>query len=731
MRLMHHIVSLTLIFLSAVSLRAQDGGTITGYLTDRETAKPVRGATVRIEGTQSGAISNAKGVFVIKGVPSGTVMVVATFIGYETARQNVFVKKDELTTMIMTIKSSSVSKGEIVVSANRRVQAVQDVPISVSILTSEDLDQRNVTRLDDALRYVSGISIARDQVSIRGASGFAFGVGSRTAVLIDGFSLLSGDNGDIKFDVMPVADVERIEIIKGAGSALYGTGALGGVVSMITKDPTDTLSVYGRAYTGPYTMPPYSQWEYRSTLPWQYGADIRLAQRVGEFSYSVSGGIRSDESYREYDRSLRGFGFAKLTWQPSDLVTFRAFGFGTLENRENFIYWRDLDNATRPPLAQNIDERLATTKYAVGTEYSQIFSGTTSLIARYGFFRTTFENTLDGEKLDSNYSTAFAHNAEVQVTSRLAEGAILTAGITGRLNWVRSDVYNTALQTILSGYAQGEFTLGSVILTGGLRADREETESLTPQIEFSPKLGMTWNAAQQFTVRTSVGRGFRAPTIAERYANIRYGPFNVRPNPNLLSESSWSGEVGFHYMASEFILPIDIDVAVFDNELYQLIEPTFDLSQAGAPIVFQNLTRARILGSELTIRAMLSTNATIETGITYMVPRDLTTGTTLKYRNNVLWYSRGSWTPMTGIELQAEYRYQDRVELIDDRLSLFIPDADARVAMHIVDARIFFSPSEKLKVGLIGKNILSYSYTEIVGNLGPTRAILLQLELKH
>ncbi|MBK7032262.1 MAG: TonB-dependent receptor [Ignavibacteria bacterium] len=250
MRNVHIILLLGILTLSAVISTAQEAGTITGYLTDRETAKPVRGATVRIEGTQSGAITNGKGMFVINGIPAGMVNVVATFVGYETARQKVYVKKGESTSMIMTIKESAVSKGEVVVSANKRVQAVQDVPISVSILTSEDLDQRNVTRLDDALRYVSGISIARDQVSIRGASGFAFGVGSRTAVLIDGFSLLSGDNGDIKFDVMPVADVERIEIIKGAGSALYGTGALGGVVSMITRDPTDSFSVYARATPG-------------------------------------------------------------------------------------------------------------------------------------------------------------------------------------------------------------------------------------------------------------------------------------------------------------------------------------------------------------------------------------------------------------------------------------------------------------------------------------------------
>jgi len=635
-----------------------------------------------------------------------------------------------MTTMIMTIKASAVSKGEIVVSANKRIQAVQDVPISLSVLTAEDLDQRSITRLDEALQYVSGVSVTRDQVNIRGASGFAFGVGSRTAVLIDGFSLLSGDNGDIKFDVMPVMDVERIEVIKGAGSALYGTGALGGVVSMITKDPTDSLSITARAYGGAYTMPPYEQWKYRTTLPSQYGADLRVAQQIGAFSFSASGGIRSSESYRSFDRSLRGFGFSKISWQPSDLVTFRVFGFAAIEDRENFVYWRNLNNATLPPSTQNLNERLATEKYAVGTEYSHILSGSSSILARYGFFRTVFENKVDGQRSDSNYSIAYAHNAEGQFTSRLTKDVILTSGLTGRLNWVRSDVYGTALQTIVSGYAQGEFTLGQFIVTGGVRADREETQSIAPQLEISPKFGVTWYVSNPVTLRASVGRGFRAPTISERYANIRYGPFYVQPNPNIRSESSWSSEIGVHATTSAGPIPIDVDVAFFNNELYDLIEPTFALDQASVPIIFVNLTRARILGTEIMLRAMIASTIGIETGLTLMLPRDLTTDETLKYRNKILWYSRASWKPIPQIELQAEYRYQDRIELIDNRLSLFIPDADARVAMHVVDARVFYSPTPAWRVGLLGKNLLSYAYTEIVGNLAPTRSINVQVEFR-
>lgn len=701
-----------------------------GYLTDRETSKPVHGATVRIEGTHLGAITNSAGFFTISPAPSGKITVVATFVGFETARQSVFLRSNETTTMVFTIRSSAVSKGEVVVSANKRVQAVQDVPISLAVISSEDLAQRSITRLDEALRYVSGVSVAGDQVNIRGASGFAFGVGSRTAVLIDGFPILSGDNGDIKFDVLPVADVERIEVIKGAGSALYGTGALGGVVSLITKPATDSAQFYGRLYSGMYTAAPFESWSRSVSTPLQHGADLRYSKQIGDVSFSASGAVRTDDSYRDFDKSIRGFGYSKLAWQPTDYVAIRLFGFATVEDRENFVYWRDLKNATQPPLTQDLRERLATTKYAVGGEYSHILTETMSANLRYGFFRTTYENRIDGQKQDSNFSTAYAHNAEFQLTERLTRNIILTSGLNGRLNWVRSDVYGTALQHIISAYAQGEFEASTFVFTAGIRVDREETESLKPQLELSPKFGVSWKASNDLTIRSSIGRGFRAPTIAERYANIRYGPFTVRPNPQILSESSWSGEVGAHLVQSGSPLPFEVDAALFTNDLYDLIEPTFDLSSPGIPIVFTNVTRARILGLEATFRAIVSTGLSLETGLTLMQPTDLTTKSPLKYRNTVLWYSRGIITLTSWLEVQAEYRYQDRVSSIDDRLSLFVPDADARVPMHIVDARLFATVSDAMRIGLIGRNLLNYAFTEVVGNLGATRSIVLQLEVR-
>ncbi|MFN9961004.1 MAG: hypothetical protein ACK55I_48610, partial [bacterium] len=103
-------------------------------------------------------------------------------------------------------------------------------------------------------------------------------------------------------------------------------------------------------------------------------------------------------------------------------------------------------------------------------------------------------------------------------------------------------------------------------------------------------------------------------------------------------------------------MPIEIDVAVFDNELFSLIEPTFDLSSPEIPIIFTNLTRARIIGTEITARMAFGAGLLAETGLTLMDPRDMTLGTTLIFRNKMLWFSRASWTLLPWLEIQAEYR---------------------------------------------------------------------------
>ncbi len=703
---------------------------VSGTVRDARTGEVLRGATIQQIGANRGGVTNLSGSFTVRLRRMDSMSLRVSFVGYEPLVVKLTAEANPIQLPAIGLVPSAGRQAEVIVSANKRVQAVQDVPISVSIVKSDDLDQRGIVRLDEALRYVSGISIARDQVNIRGASGFALGVGSRAMVLMDGFPLISGDNGDIKFDVMPVADIERIEVIKGAGSALYGTGALGGVISILTKQPTETFTASARVYGGGYTGQPYSQWEYMDGYPLMGGADVRVAQKVGDLSYSVSGGYRYDEGFRAFDRAVRGFGFGKLSYALSPSSSLRLNLFHAEDERQNFLYWKSLDSATRAPAAQDPNERVVTSKTALGLEYSSILSDVSSLIVRYGAFRTVFANRYVNNDSRSEQSSAVAHSVDVQHTASILSELALTSGVSARVNTVTSPIYQQTLQHIVSAFSQAEINIGlGAIVTAGLRIDREETLTLEPHLELSPKFGVSWPVTPELSLRGSVGRGFRAPTVAERYANTQYGPFRVRPNPSVLAESSLSSEIGGSWRNTQ-VIPFELDIALFDNELFSLIEPTFDLTAPEIPIVFKNITRARILGLETTIRVAFSPGLMAETGLTYMDPRDLTLGSILKYRNRILWYSRMMWSPTPSVSLQFEYRYQDRVQAIDDRLSLFITDADVRVPLHVVDARVFVDASANLRIGLIGRNLANYAYTESIGNLGPIRAFLLQAEFR-
>lgn len=705
--------------------------TLHGVITDRTTGDPVKAATVRVEGTQLGSHSDKNGRFTIGPVAEGRIMLIISCIGYETIRQSIFIRPQQ-TDAVITLAPTSIVARDVVVTASKRTQAVQDVPISVAILTAADFSDRAITRLDEALRYVPGMTVVGDQVNIRGASGFALGVGSRTAVLLDGFPLMSGDNGDVKFDVLPVADLEKVEIIKGAGSALYGTGAIGGVVNMVTRQPEHGHSISARLYGGAHTLPRYEQWKYRDHPSPMFGADVRYASASGPLSVAISGGIRQSESYRDLDDRVGGYAFLRTTWKAVPSGTLKAFLLASSEEAQNTIYWESLSRATFPSGSQNPHETLISRKLSAGVEWLQVFSPNTFLTIRPTLYVTDFYNRISGIRADSNASTAVAANTEAQLTWLPVADVVLTSGLSTRLNHVRSDIYGSNIQELYSAYSQLELSgLSNLTLTLGGRFDYEHTASLAAIYQFSPKAGATYRVTEDFTLRASVGRGFRAPTVAERYARIRYGPFAVQPNPSLMSELAWSYETGASLNLKE-VLPASIDIALFGSELWDLIEPTFTLSSPDLPIQFLNVTRARILGVELVGRVFPSNNIVAEVGVTLMDPRDLNLESVLKYRSTSLLYCRGTWNPVDGVTLQADYRFSNRVVNIDPMLVNLIPDADARVSAHVVDARIQMRigavQTVPVTASLIGRNIFDYYYSEMPANLAPTRALMFQVQ---
>ncbi len=721
---------LLILFFSIIyNSAAQSGLGLTGEITDNKTGESLAGATVKVEGTALGCYANSMGEYTIMNILPGSYNLIVSMMGYKTKIVKADVKGPQVIVNV-SLTQQSFYTSEVIVSANKRVQAVQEVPISISVINEESINLRNIQSLENALEYLPGVEVTKDNVSIRGSSGFSFGLGSRVALLLDGFPLLSADNADMKFDALPMFNVDRIEVVKGAGSALYGTSAIGGVVNVITKKPAETAEYKIRAYSGIYTQPRYEKWQFSENPQTKSGINAGYSMKYDDFAVILSGGYVRDESYQDYDDAVKLNAFTKLYYDFSPLTSITLAANFASDARTDRVYWLSLDSATYPPVNTDRNNRLSSDKFSVSSEIQHIINTNHFFIIRTGIYSTDFKNSLGPSDEEYRQSDANSWNSEIQFSSRILDETLLTYGSNFVHNSVRSVTYGNEIQQIISAYLQAENSSASnLTATLGARIDLEETSGRRSDIEFSPKLGLACRSPWDINFRASAGRGFRAPAIAERFSSVAFSGFEVIPNPDLLAEKSWSYEFGFNYDFTVAESPWYIDISVFQNDMQDLIEPTF---REDGSINFDNITKARIRGVEANLRTFLFGFLGFETSLTYMDPRDITLSQPLKYRSEYLWYNR-VYLPVGDFKIGVDYRYKSEFLMIDKLLS-FISDADAKVPFHIIDARISYQYSVAggfpITFTLNAYNLLDYYYTEMVGNLGPTRYISLQIDTK-
>lgn len=721
-----------LIFAFSLNSYSDQSGIISGQVKDSKDGAPLQGATIRIIGTALGAYSKDEGKFTITNISPGTYNLLVTFVGYQSEKKEIIIEAGKENNIEIEMKEKALETGEVVVSANKRIQQVQEVPISISVVDLNSIEQRNITQVNEAFQYVPGVQMNGDQVSIRGSSGFALGLGSRVALLLDGFPLLSGDSGEMKFDAVSTQVIKQIEVVKGAGSALYGTSALGGVINIITKEPRKEPELNIRAFSGIYTKPKYDAWVYQDDLSMRSGADLSYSQKINDLGLLLSAGIVDDQSYREFDDDLRFNLFGKMNYEFNDFNKLNILSSYASSDHADWVYWNSLDSATLPPSDINKNDRILSTKFNVAGEYEHIFNSNHFALFKAGVYNTSFELNRDENDPEYRASDASSINTELQLNNRFGESLMLTSGINYVFNNVESFTYGNHYQNIIAVYTQSEFSLfEKQLMTVGVRFDYEKTEESKENIEISPKVGFSYELSFGTNLRFSAGRGFRAPMVAEKFAALDYSGFRVVPNTDLKPEVSWSYEFGLMHDLDFQNFPVKLDFSVFVNEFSELIEPSFDTQQNSAIIKFQNVTSARIIGAELDIKTLLFGAIGLETSLTAMDPRDLTLDETLKYRSKYLWYNR-LYIPIGQFEVQTDYRFISKMENVDNRLLIYIPDADALVDAHILDARIIWNTEEitgfPLRFTINAKNLLDYYYTEMVGNLAPTRHISLQVD---
>ncbi|MDZ7369932.1 MAG: TonB-dependent receptor [candidate division KSB1 bacterium] len=687
----------------------RETGVLAGKVVDKKNGAPLPGVNVTLVGTVMGTATDAAGRFELKRIPVGTYDVQFTMIGYKRHRQtNVSIQAGQTTTLHIEMTETVLETPELVVTAGKRRQNISDSPNSVGVLTQKELLSRSDIYLDKVLQYASGVNFIGSQINIRGSSGFNYGAGSRVLLVVDGVPVMPGDSGDIKWDNIPTTQIERVEVVKGAGSALYGSSALGGVVNVVTKRPGGKPTTTLRLASGVYDRPAYPEWRWTDKLLYFTDVDADHARQIGRSELLVAAGRHQSTGYAQNTSYLRHNGSIKWAYRFSGNHYLTAMTSYEGGERQSSLMWRSQRRALEVN-PEALGDYVVSHKYLLNLQHQWVVSKKLRLQSRLSYYTNYWKNYFHD---NLNASTAQKPGYEIQADWQISERNSLIIGSEGSWDHVKSGLVGNHDQHTLAGYIQNERrVLRNVNLTLGARYDHQWVDIGLRDSEWSPKAGVVWHLRPELALRASSGRGFRAASMSERFPNGIYSGLVIVPNLNLKSESSWSHEAGINWSPRPQFY---VDVAGFINDYWDMIEPRPDENQV---IRFINVTRARISGVEMTATLQPIKPLFLNLGFTFMNPQDLKQNTVLSYRPKSLATLSAAYT-FGSFEAGADFRYVSRIERVE------VYPNDERVPQKVLDLRAAWKRGS-LRLALNVNNVFNYNYTQMERTLMPIRHYVL------
>ena len=291
-----------LLLISCMQVMIAQSGTLRGQVVDDASRQPIPFVYVAIDSIQRGVLSDEQGRFRLDMLDAGKYTLVFSRIGFGSRTIEVRVPQDGIVELNVTLAQLSLVSDEVLVTASRRSQVLSLAPASATVVTASLLAKRQIQTFDQALEDVPGILISRSSgsnvqsLSIRGASETAGGgVGNRVLLLIDGRPALSPESGGALWTLVPVNALERIEVVKGAYSALYGSSAMGGVINAITREPKRTSETHLHVNYGFYQQQPSDGLaQYRDFSAIQFSR----SRKLGRFGYLIDAGRTKNDGHR-------------------------------------------------------------------------------------------------------------------------------------------------------------------------------------------------------------------------------------------------------------------------------------------------------------------------------------------------------------------------------------------------------------------------------------------------
>lgn len=490
----------------------KEGNMISGHVIEDGTEENIPFASIIILETGEGTSSNEQGQFEFRKLRSGKYTLRVSAMGYTTMTKEVTVSKEFTAVVHFKLKQESLIINEVVVSANRNEVRRQDAPVVVNVINPILFEQVNSTDLAKSLNYVPGLRVENNcqncgfpQVRINGLEG------PYSQVLINSRPIVSALSGVYGLEQIPVNMIERVEVVRGGGSALFGANAVGGTINIITKDPVNNsfqISSNFNNYGG-------KSWE-------QYmGANASLVAKDNSY------GIAVYESYRNrnpYDHD--GDGFSELGKTNINTFGLRTYYRPTTTSRLSLEY--HTTNETRrggnrfdyQPHEADITEQTKHIINSGGVAYDYTWNEFRNKLSFYGSVQHTDRDSYYGAQRDPNaygktddLTWVAGATYSMKINKLLFAPASFVSGLEYQENRLHDIMtgYNRNMRQnvrIAGAFLQNEWEMKLFTLLVGARLDKH---NLIDDPIVSPRVNLLFKPSDKLQARLTYSTGFRAP----------------------------------------------------------------------------------------------------------------------------------------------------------------------------------------------------------------------------
>lgn len=369
------VLLLGVLLVGVVQAQDKSDAMLFGDVKSTTTQEHIPYVRIAVKGTNMGTVADGTGHFKLAHLPVGKCVIVAQVIGYKTQEKEVVMEKGKAVQLFFELEEDPLHLEQVVVTATRTEHHLKDVPIRTEIISSEAIENKNASNIYEALEGTPGIRVESQCQFCNFTMVRMQGLGAEhTQVLINGQPIYSGLAGVYGLQQMSTVDVDKIEVVKGAGSALYGSGAIAGAINIVTKAPdfipTTTLDLQLGSHKT-------NRFDLNSSMRNEKG-NIGLnifAQRYSEGAIDETGPGMTREEVRNKDgvsdrvmSNLTNVGFGLYindAFLKNDQLIIR--GKSVFENREGGTM---TDDYFRNPLTDGT-ENITTDRYELSLNYNK------------------------------------------------------------------------------------------------------------------------------------------------------------------------------------------------------------------------------------------------------------------------------------------------------------------------------------------------------------------------